>query len=396
MATKYVAVGVKENKFVAYGAEGEQRFVRSLTRAELGGLATRVLGAGTYGALERDELEARLYATVDGTTVTDEPDEDNQFGGRIPKVPKVSVETSDTSADKVLADLRKVLGGGGEVDYDKVREFIAREVAEHIAKPIEIVLRDKPNVTLTGLVHEAFPRVLAWVSSGTPIFLTGGAGVGKTTLADTIAQAIGARKIVVLQADAMPQKHEIFGFLSPVTGEFITGCVYDVFKFGGIFLVDEFDTGHTSLGTSLNLLLANGYYDFVNGERVTAHPDFRVIVTGNTYGQGGSPEFAGTNKVNGATLDRFVKYEVVVDEKLERSIVTGIDATIGKLVHDIVKKIRANGYRHNLRVFVTPRASIHITRGVLAGLTVSEAVTDKLLTGLPSDQQLKLLEGVSL
>lgn len=384
MATKYVAVGVKDNQFVAYDADGKQRFVRHITRAELGGLATRVLGAGTYGALERDELEARLYATLDGTRVTEDDDVVTE---------KVSVETS---ADKVLADLRKVLGGGGEVDYDKVREFIATEVAEHIAKPIVVQVRDKPNVTLTGLVHEAFPRVLAWVSSGTPIFLTGGAGVGKTTLADTIAQAIGARKIVVLQADAMPQKHEIFGFLSPVTGEFITGCVYDVFKFGGIFLVDEFDTGHTSLGTSLNLMLANGYYDFVNGERVTAHPDFRVIVTGNTYGQGGSPEFAGTNKVNGATLDRFVKYEVVVDEKLERSIVTGIDATIGKLVHDIVKKIRANGYRHNLRVFVTPRASIHITRGVLAGLTVSEAVTDKLLTGLPSDQQLKLLEGVSL
>ena len=388
MATKYVAVGIKDSRFFAYGADGEEATVRSLTRAELGGLATRVLGAGTYGALERDELESRLLATVQGTVVTDDDDD------VVPE--KVSVETKDTSADKVLADLRKVLGGGGEVDYDKVREFIAIEVAEHIAKPIEIAVRDKPNVTLTGLVHEAFPRVLAWVSSGTPIFLTGGAGVGKTTLADTIAQAIGARKIVVLQADAMPQKHEIFGFLSPVTGEFITGCVYDVFKFGGIFLVDEFDTGHTSLGTSLNLLLANGYYDFVNGERVTAHPDFRVIVTGNTYGQGGSPEFAGTNKVNGATLDRFVKYEVVVDEKLERSIVTGIDATIGKLVHDIVKKIRANGYRHNLRVFVTPRASIHITRGVLAGLTVSEAVTDKLLTGLPSDQQLKLLEGVSL
>lgn len=387
MATKYVAVGVKNKKFFAYGADGEEATVRSLTRAELGGLATRVLGAGTYGALERDDLEARLYATVDGTVVTDDDDVVSE---------KVSVETKDTSADKVLADLRKVLGGGADVDYDKVREFIATEVAEHIAKPIVVQVRDKPEVTLTGLVHEAFPRVLAWVSSGTPIFLTGGAGVGKTTLADTVAQAIGARKIVVLQADAMPQKHEIFGFLSPVTGEFITGCVYDVFKFGGIFLVDEFDTGHTSLGTSLNLMLANGYYDFVNGERVTAHPDFRVVVTGNTYGQGGSPEFAGTNKVNGATLDRFVKYEVVVDEKLERSIVTGIDATIGKLVHDIVKKIRANGYRHNLRVFVTPRASIHITRGVLAGLTVSEAVTDKLLTGLPSDQQLKLLEGVSL
>jgi hypothetical protein len=37
-----------------------------------------------------------------------------------------------------------------------------------------------------------------------------------------------------------------------------------------------------------------------------------------------------------------------------------------------------------------------VTKGVVAGLTVKQAVTAKILTGLPSDQQDKLLEGVSL
>ena len=119
-------------------------------------------------------------------------------------------------------------------------------------------------------------------------------------------------------------------------------------------------------------------------------------MTRNTYGQGGSVEFAGTNRINGATLDRFVKEEIFVDEKLERALVTNICSVTGPRVHDIVTRIRANGYKHGLRVFVTPRASVHVTKGVVAGLTVRQAVTAKILTGLPSDQQDKLLEGVTL
>ena len=59
-----------------------------------------------------------------------------------------------------------------------------------------------PRPVVDGLVHQCFGEVLPWVHAGVPVFLTGGAGVGKTTLAETIAKSLGARKILVLQADA--------------------------------------------------------------------------------------------------------------------------------------------------------------------------------------------------
>lgn len=392
-----------EDTYYVYTVDGSRyRLDEISNRAEVVKIAFKVLGQGQWIKVPTVEIFARVKNKVNGVPSDPSPSyEDDDYQPEVEveddedEAPKVSRKTKLSDSDKVLEDLR-ILLGGSDVDYNKLRVIVTEEVSKYIAKPTQVVVNDVPTCVVEGLVHKAFAEILPWVHAGVPVFLTGGAGVGKTTLAETVAQAIGARKILCLQADALPQRHEVFGFLSPVTGDFITGAVYDLFKFGGVFLIDEFDTGHASLGTNLNLLLAQGYYDFPNGERVKRHEDFRILVTGNTYGQGGSVEFAGTNRINGATLDRFVKVEVTVDEQLEGTIATGICSVRGKAVHDVVKQIRANGYRHGLRVFVTPRATIQCTQGIVAGLTLKQAITAKLLTGLPSDQQVKLLEGVTL
>jgi energy-coupling factor transporter ATP-binding protein EcfA2 len=395
LARDFVGAERHEGVLCAVTRDGERVRLTTITlRAEVVRIAFRVLGSGQWAKIPTNVIWERVRDKIDGVPETlpvDEVDEDD-----VTDDTDTDDDTAEVSGetDDVLAKVRELLGGS--IDYAKVRKIVVDEVAKVVARPTQVVVNDVPKVTVDGLVHKRFPEVLPWIHAGVPVFLTGPAGVGKTTLAETIAKAIDARRIFVIQADALPQRHEVFGFLSPVSGDYVTGAVYDLYKNGGIFLIDEFDTGHTSLGTNLNLLLAQGYYDFPNGEHVVRHADFRVVVTGNTYGQGGSVEFAGTNRINGATLDRFVKVEIDVDEQLERAIVTNICSVRGPSVHDVITKIRANALRHGLRVFVTPRASIHVTQGVVAGLTVKQAVTAKLLTGLPSDQQVKLLEGVTL
>lgn len=391
LARNFVTAERHDGDVVAVTAEGERVPLAWITsRAEVVRIAFRVLGSGQWAKVPTATIWDRVIDKIDG--VPQGPDYIPLDGENDP-----DYETDDEvsgETDDVLAKVRELLGGS--IDYAKVRKIVVDEVAKVVARPTQVVVNDVPKITVDGLVHKRFAEVLPWIHAGVPVFLTGPAGVGKTTLAETVAKAVNARRIFVIQADALPQRHEVFGFLSPVSGDYVTGAVYDLYKNGGIFLIDEFDTGHTSLGTNLNLLLAQGYYDFPNGEHVVRHADFRIVVTGNTYGQGGSVEFAGTNRINGATLDRFVKVEIDVDEQMERAIVTNICSVRGPSVHDVITKIRANALRHGLRVFVTPRASIHVTQGVVAGLTVKQAVTAKLLTGLPSDQQVKLLEGVTL
>ena len=377
----------------ASDSDGEvtARLASIVSRPELVRLAFRVLGSNTWATVSSNDIRQHLLDHLLGQSPIPTKPRDVV----VDKHGDDEVVSTETNAESdVLKQVRDLLGGS--VDYAKVNDMIKAEVAKVISVPNQIVINDVPLAMISGLVHAHFATVCTWVSANVPVFLVGGAGTGKTTIAVQIAEALGLPRTVVIQADALPQRAEIFGYKSPITGDYIDGGLYDVYKNGGLYVIDEFDTGHASLGTNLNLLTANGFYDFPNGERVIAHEQFRIIVTGNTYGQGGSVEFAGTNRINGATLDRFVKEEIYVDEKLERQLVTNICSVTGPRVHDIVTRMRANGYKHGLRVFVTPRASVHVTKGVVAGLTVRQAITAKILTGLPSDQQDKLLEGVSL
>ena len=67
---------------------------------------------------------------------------------------------------------------------------------------------------------------------------------------------------------------------------------------------------------------SHGYqpYTFANGETVTAHPNFRIIAAGNTWGDGSTLVNNAREKLDEATMNRFTTYEITYDEKLEREI----------------------------------------------------------------------------
>lgn len=365
--------------------------VRGATKTELVALCLRVLnGDRHYNSLERDDLVALLRDHAHG------------FPARpVTPTPDVSPETSPVPAGNdadVLRDLRRLLGGG--VDEATLEEVVSRKVAEHVARPVLVQVNDAPPTKVDGLVHKVFPDLLARLAAGVDLFLTGGPGVGKTTIADQCATALNV-PCVVLQADPMPQGPAITGYHSPIDGRVIHGAFRHIYENGGVGVIDEFDTGHPSLGPRMNLLLAQDFYDFpADGGgtvRVRKHPNFRVIVTGNTFGTGGSLEFSGTTRINEATLDRFTFVHVPIDEDLESRICESISLDASAKVLPIVRRARQNVASYALRVFVTPRASIQATKLVATGMSPKEALTGRLFgRGLPKDQEAKLLEGCPL
>ena len=101
---------------------------------------------------------------------------------------------------------------------------------------------------------------------------------------------------------------------------------------------------------TINTATAQGYMAFPGRTgNVMAHPDFKVVCAGNTYGTGSTSEYTGRNKLDAATLDRFMVIDWGYDEGLEKQLVDN-----DRLL-DICWKLRRVCEKLNLKVIVSTR-----------------------------------------
>ena len=54
---------------------------------------------------------------------------------------------------------------------------------------------------------------------------------------------------------------------------------------------------------------------------IDMHPDFKVVCAGNTFGSGSTLQYTGRNKLDAATLDRFMIIEWDYDKELEKNLI---------------------------------------------------------------------------
>lgn len=241
------------------------------------------------------------------------------------------------------------------------------------------------------LVHKKFTTILKVLQSAKRInkniMLVGPAGSSKSTLVRQIAEAL---KVEFYPVSVGPQttKSDLLGYTTAV-GEYITTPLRQAFENGGVLLLDEFDTGNASVVTILNNLLSNGICSFPD-KKVEKHPNFVCICACNTYGRGASMDYIGRNKLDGATLDRFLTINIDYDEELEEKL------TNNKDWYTIIKKIRDNAERHGLKVIISPRASMQGADLLEAGFNLQETLEMCVLKGVGKDIKVKLLEGIKL
>lgn len=209
-------------------------------------------------------------------------------------------------------------------------------------------------------ISNLLKRGLFYARSGVPIHFQGTAGRGKTSLALEIAQRLG-RKISVIAGNDWLGTEDLIGkqvgeTTSSVVDKYVqrvrrseTSQRYDwqssslatAMQEGHTLVYDEFTRSSAKANGILLSVLEEGVLLNTNPlaqtECITAHPDFRVILTSNPS------DYAGLNATPDALLDRMVTFRLArYSTQTESGIVaarTGLDPIVSTRIVTLVNDL---------------------------------------------------------
>lgn len=174
--------------------------------------------------------------------------------------------------------------------YDKLAPEIEQKLKERFGciPQIHSVVTNGVEHSFTGAVHEMFDTILNLTNLKIPVYMSGPAGSGKSTIAKNVATALG---LDFYFTNAVTQEYKLTGFID-AAGKYHETQFFKAFTQGGLFFLDEMDASIPEVLVILNAAIANGYFDFPIG-KFDSHPNFRVIAAGNTLGTGADSQYTG-------------------------------------------------------------------------------------------------------
>ena len=261
------------------------------------------------------------------------------------------------------------------------------------------VTTEKPLVVNLGtveapkneLVHKSFTTITKILSSTKRkeknIMLVGGAGGGKTHLVGSVARALKLN-FYPMSVGLQTTKSDLLGFIN-ANGIYMPSPIRLAYENGGVLLLDEFDAAHAGVITILNSLLANGHCSFPD-KIVEKHKDFICLCACNTYGKGGTIDYVGRNRLDAATLDRFIIVDVDYDENLERELTRNDEWT------NTIKQIRETIDKFGIKMIVSPRASMDGADLLEAGFEMDDVLNMVIFKGCDDDVRTKIMKNITL
>lgn len=300
------------------------------------------------------------------------------------------IDEMKESSNKKLDEITKSVEDKAEALEKKMGESLKRlnDILDNKPITVNFGTVEQPQNEVT---HKAFDKILKILQSAKRkdkhIMLVGGAGGGKTHLAGQIAKALGIQ-FYPMSVGLQTTKSDLLGFIN-ATGGYITSPVREAYEKGGLLLLDEFDSTHAGVVTILNSLLANGHATFPD-KIIEKNEKFVCMCACNTYGRGGNIDYIGRNKLDGATLDRFIIVDVDYDNGLERNLANN-DTWV-----DVIEKVRENIRNQGIKMIVSPRASMDGADLLEAGFTPQEVMEMVIYKGCDEDVKTKISKGIAL
>ncbi len=287
--------------------------------------------------------------------------------------------TSEASATQALVQLAQALNPhmASAMDEAAVEKIVDAKVAEaRLPRPIEIRQQGKDAVVIEDTVHAKFDEVLDLITNEghKNVMLVGPAGTGKTTLAKSIAKALGLQFGFLSLSAGVTETHLMGRFLPQADGswQYTPSRFVEIYEKGGVFLLDEIDAADPNVMVAINAALANGVLANPNGMIHERHADAIIIAAGNTWGRGGDTLYVGRNQLDASSLDRFTLATVFVDydADLEGRLTAGVDGA-GELlqwVADLRQSIKTN----RLRRLASTRLVVNSVKALKSGKSLDQ------------------------
>lgn len=221
--------------------------------------------------------------------------------------------------------------------------------------------------------------MLCGYKSGTPVYLQGAPGVGKTTLIEQFCAKINTPYLRV-QHTANTDESHILGqwILKGKETKFELGVLPYAMKHGLVYCADEYDFAQPCILSTYQPVLEGKPLVIKDADLenriIKPHPNFRFMATGNTNGAGDERGlYAGTNIQNAANYERFgimcsMGYMKLEDEKRliwNKSMFKNRDKndeSANEIVDNFLKfakMIREQFDNNNLENTISPRALIN-------------------------------------
>ena len=312
----------------------------------------------------------------------------------VPAQPQPSVG-SPVNQDAVAHQIAALFASlaGSAVSETKVRELVAAEVTSALERSpvvkIEVKRPDGEVFTVPGHTRPEFQDVLTAATCGLNILLVGPAGCGKTHLAHQVAEALG-RPFASISCTAGMSESQLTGWMLPGEGgsfEYVPSDFVTMYETGGVFLFNEVDAADPNTLLFINQALANGSFYLPQRKgrtQVKRHADFVCLAAANTFGTGANMVYAGRERLDESTLDRFRAGTVLLDydTKFERSSVDPEVLAWGWAVRKRITDLRLS------RVMST-RFLLDATKLVKAGRSL-EQIKATYFTGWKADERQKV------
>lgn len=244
-------------------------------------------------------------------------------------------------------------------------------------RPIQYHFPNKPEpITVNPAEHHSsFPKLIQYLQINRRVILVGAAGTGKSIAVKNAADVLGVK--FHLQPP-VTMSHELIGHRD-AQGQFHPTPLFEAYTKGGLILMDEADACLPDALLCANPIFdGNGFATFGDGELHQQHPEFFAVFNMNTDGFGATMQYAGRNRLDGATLARFgVRIDWRIDPAIEARMCAGQSDW-----HAAIVAIREFMVARDIQdVNATPR---HVKTGAAllnAGASRADVLTDCICNG---------------